>query len=109
MSALKDGRCVPCERGATPLSFEESAILLKELSTDWKLEDFRLRRRFNFRDFREAMNFTNKVADIAEKEWHHPDIKIFFNIVDIELWTHSIKGLSKNDFVLAAKIDTLSG
>lgn len=108
MSNLKEGRCEPCERGATPLSVEATNQFLKELKPEWKLGEGSISRRFTFRDFKESMAFVNKVAEIAEREWHHPDITIFFNTVDIKLSTHSIKGLSRNDFILAAKIDAIS-
>lgn len=73
----------------------------------WELEDNRLVRRFRFKDFKQAMAFTNKVAALAEAEGHHPDIHISWNRVRIELTTHAIKGLSENDFIMAAKIDMI--
>ncbi len=60
---------------------------------------------FTFKDFKESMVFINKVAELAESEGHHPDIRIFYNKIKLELWTHAIGGLSKNDFILAAKIN----
>ena len=91
-----------------PLTETEIGTLLAELDSLWKIQEGKLVRTFSFRDFKGAMEFVNKVADIATKEWHHPDIYIFFIKVEIKLYTHSIKGLSKNDFILAAKIDLLS-
>ena len=73
----------------------------------WKEENNSLYRKFQFKDFKEAMKFVNDVADIANHEGHHPDIYIFYNIVDLELFTHAVKGLSENDFIMAAKIDKL--
>lgn len=74
----------------------------------WKIIDNKkLSREFKFKDFKEAMAFVNHVADIAESEGHHPDIYIFYNLVRLELSTHAVGGLSENDFILAAKIDTL--
>jgi 4a-hydroxytetrahydrobiopterin dehydratase len=75
----------------------------------WSLAEAgtRLQRRFEFRDFVEAMKFVNRVADIAEAEGHHPDIAIHWNKVDLTLWTHKIGGLHVNDFILAARIDRL--
>lgn len=64
-------------------------------------------RQVKFRDFREAMSFVNRVADLAEEEGHHPDILISYNRVTFELFTHAINGLSENDFILASKIDAL--
>lgn len=76
---------------------------------DWKLEQDgkRLTRRFEFEDFRKAIEFVNRVADVAEQEGHHPDIAIHWNKVDLVLWTHKIGGLHENDFILAAKVDRL--
>ena len=75
----------------------------------WRLEEkaTRLARRFEFRDFVEAMKFVNRVADVAESQAHHPDIAIHWNRVDLLLWTHKIGGLHENDFILAAKVDRL--
>ena len=68
-----------------------------------------LKGRLQFKDFKEAMKFVNKVAEAAEQEGHHPDIHIYYNKVRLELTTHKIKGLSENDFILAAKINALFG
>src|SRR3989344_373102 len=108
MSKLSSERCIPCERGTPPLTEAEVTRYLSELKGGWKLVDNKLSKEFTFRDFSEAINFVNRVADTAEAEWHHPDIYIYFNKVKIELYTHSINGLSKNDFVLATKIEELS-
>lgn len=81
----------------------------KEIS-DWEVseDNKKISRNFEFRDFTKAMSFINKVADLAEDEGHHPDMLIYsWNKVKIELWTHAIGGLSDNDFIMAAKIDTL--
>jgi len=104
---LSQKKCVPCEGGVPPLVEEESNKFLQELAEGWEVfaEGKKLRRQFTFKDFREAMTFVNKVADIAEEEQHHPDIIISYNKVTIELWTHAIAGLSENDFILASKID----
>lgn len=74
---------------------------------DKKSASWRIRREFKFEDFKEAMRFVNKAADVAESEGHHPDIHIFYNRVNIELWTHAVEGLSENDFILAAKINEI--
>jgi len=67
----------------------------------------KIEREFAFSDFKKAMVFVNKVADIAEREGHHPDLRIFYNRVKIELWTHAVDGLSENDFIVAAKVGQL--
>jgi 4a-hydroxytetrahydrobiopterin dehydratase len=76
---------------------------------DWKLEEggTRLVRRFEFEDFKKAIEFVNRVAEVAEEEGHHPDITIHWNRVDLVLWTHKIGGLHENDFILAAKVNRL--
>lgn len=84
----------------------EARRLLGE-TPEWSLDEgaTRLVRRFEFVDFGKAMEFVNRVADIAEEEGHHPDIAIHWNRVDLVLWTHKIGGLHENDFILAAKIN----
>jgi 4a-hydroxytetrahydrobiopterin dehydratase len=101
---LADQKCVPCEGGVEPLSVGDTQTLLEQVP-GWKLEKGAIRKEYTFGDFREAIAFVNKVADIAEKEGHHPDIMIWYRIVTLVLTTHAIGGLSINDFVLARKID----
>ena len=100
--------CVPCRGGIPPLTETEARAFLSGVPA-WSLEQqaTRLRRRFEFEDFRKAIEFVNRVAEIAETEGHHPDIAIHWNKVDLDLWTHKIGGLHENDFILAAKIDQL--
>ena len=107
-SGLLSKHCVPCRGGIAPLSEEDASRLLAG-TPGWTLEEKgkRLMRRFEFEDFRKAMEFVNRVADIAEQEGHHPDIAIHWNKVDLVLWTHKIGGLHENDFILAAKVDRL--
>lgn len=108
MSNLINKKCVPCEGGEPPLPPEMVNRYLAELKTPWAvLEGKRLKKEYAFKDFKEAMQFVNKVADVAESEGHHPDIGIFYNRVTIELWTHAVGGLSENDFILAAKIEVI--
>lgn len=104
---LTEKKCVPCEGGAKPMTREEAEKYLGMVSGWQLLEDdiMKIQKSFKFRDFREAMEFVNNVADIAESEGHHPDIHVSYSKVDIVTWTHAIKGLSENDFILAAKID----
>ena len=100
--------CVPCRGGVAPLSESAARNLLGE-TPRWSLAEgaTRLSRRFEFRDFVQAMEFVNRVAEIAEAEGHHPDIAIHWNKVELTLWTHAIGGLHDNDFIVAAKIDRL--
>lgn len=104
--ALKS--CVPCRGGIPPLS-EARARELQHGTPEWSLEEggSRLKRRVELADFRAAIDFVNRVAELAEQQGHHPDIAIHWNRVDLVLWTHKIGGLHENDFILAAKIDRL--
>lgn len=103
---LASRKCVPCEGGMPPLTEGEAKRYLKECPK-WELEGKQISREFNFKNFREALEFVNKVGYIAEIEVHHPDIEIHWNRVILTLWTHSINGLSENDFIMAAKIDII--
>jgi 4a-hydroxytetrahydrobiopterin dehydratase len=104
---LTKKHCVPCEGGMPPLDPERVPNYLK-YTPGWTSPDGKkITREFKFKDFKEAMAFVNRVADIAEGEGHHPDISIFYNVVRFEHSTHAIGGLSENDFILAAKINTL--
>ncbi len=99
--------CVPCEGGMPPFNREQIEKYSKE-APDWKvIDDKKIMKEFKFKDFVAAMAFVNKVAEIAEAEGHHPDIYIYYNLVRFELSTHAVKGLSENDFILAAKINAL--
>ncbi len=88
---------------------KEGAAMYLPQVPEWKpnADYTAISREFKFADFRQAMAFINKVADLAEREGHHPDIYIFYNRVKLELSTHALGGLSENDFILAAKIDKL--
>lgn len=105
---LAKAKCVPCEGGVEPLKGKKIQEFLSQLKSDWLVVDAKLiKREFKFKNFKESIEFVNKVAEIAEREGHHPDIHIFYNRVTIELWTHAIGGLFDNDFILAAKIEEL--
>ncbi len=106
MNDLLKKKCVPCEGGMDPLGQEEVFKLMEQLE-GWNVaEDFKIIfKEFKFKDFIRAINFVERVADVAEMEGHHPDIHIFYNKVVLELTTHAINGLSENDFILAVKID----
>ncbi len=108
MSKLAKKKCIPCEGGIPPLSETQAKDLMQELN-EWSLIDeaHLLAKSFRFKDFAHTMAFVNKVAAIAEEEGHHPDMSISYGDVGIELTTHSIGGLSENDFIVAAKIDEL--
>ena len=101
-------KCVPCEGGILPMNSGEAQKYMAEV-TGWSLIDGKkIQKEFKVKDFKEGMVFVNKVADLAESEGHHPDIFIHgWNKVRFELSTHAIGGLSENDFIMAAKIDSI--
>jgi len=105
---LSKRKCVPCEGDIPPLTEAEAAELNKELN-DWTLVDGAqlLAKSFRFPDFKQTMEFVNKVAALAEEQRHHPDMNVSYGGVTIELMTHAIGGLSENDFILAAKVDEI--
>ncbi len=105
---LKEKHCVPCEGDADPLTKQESERLRAHVE-EWQMnDDVSIEKTIVFSDFKEALSFVNKVGTIAEQEGHHPDIRLHdYKKVTLTLSTHAIKGLSENDFILAAKIDEL--
>jgi len=109
MKDLASKSCFACEGGTPPMPAGEISKYIKQVDPEWSvIKNHSIKRKFHFKDFKEAMGFVNKVAEIANHEGHHPDIYIFYNIVDLELFTHAVKGLSENDFIMAAKIDKIS-
>jgi 4a-hydroxytetrahydrobiopterin dehydratase len=107
---LADSRCEPCRTGAGALTGEESAALLKELGSGWKIADgHHLERTFEFPDFASALGFTVHVGATAEAEGHHPELHLSWGKVRVEIWTHKVNGLTRSDFILAAKCDRIVG
>ena len=105
---LSKKHCVPCKGGVLPLKGEPLAKLQRELGGGWTvIDEHHLEKSYAFKDFREALAFTNKVGALAEEEGHHPDIHLSWGKVKIQLWTHKIDGLTESDFILAAKCDAL--
>jgi 4a-hydroxytetrahydrobiopterin dehydratase len=106
---LTEKHCVPCE-GTIPAMSEAGEDKFIAQVKGWQLlrEDIhKIRKEFKFKDFKGSMDFVNKVASIAETEGHHPDIYIYYNRVVLDLYTHAVKGLFDNDFILAAKVDDI--
>lgn len=109
-SNLAEKNCIPCKGDTPPLWDEESDALLGNLGPGWGFDENRhLLKLYRFRNFRQTLDFVNRVGALAEAEGHHPDIHLSWGRVQIELWTHAASGLTENDFILAAKIDTLFG
>ena len=110
MDALANEKCTACRRDSPPLT-EAEAVELKPWIPGWTLlkrdEIERIERVYRFPNFAEAPSFTNRVGALAEQEGHHPAILTEWGRVTVTLWTHKIKGLHRNDFIMAAKVDSL--
>ncbi len=103
-------KCVPCEGHETPFSRAQAEEYLKQVD-GWELVDegkLKIRKKFKFATYLDGIDFVNKVAKIAERESHHPDLLVGWRCVTVDLTTHAIGGLFENDFILAAKIDKLA-
>jgi 4a-hydroxytetrahydrobiopterin dehydratase len=109
MSALAGEHCQACTPATPRVEGAELERLRAELGAGWRLEDASLTRRLRFPDFVRAFGRATQIAQLAEAEGHHPEITVGWGHLEIELTTHAIGGLSRNDFVLAAKIDALDG
>ena len=112
MEDLLKKKCKPCEGGVIPFDISEIHKYQKKVD-GWNIikdenEIFFLKKKFNFNNFLESQKFTNNVGKISEEEGHHPDITFGWGYVEIKITTHAIKGLSENDFILAAKIDQIN-
>lgn len=107
-SDLAQKTCVPCRGGVPRLAGQELTDLEAALGGGWKvLNEHHLEKEFGFADFQSALEFTNRVGELAEEQGHHPDIHLSWGRVRIEIWTHKIDGLTESDFILAAKIEQL--
>ncbi len=107
MSDLTAKTCVPCQGGVPPLTGDQMAPMVCQLS-EWEVvAGHHLSRAFDFADFVTALAFVNLIGALAEEQGHHPDIHLTWGKVAIDIWTHKIDGLTESDFILAAKIDDL--
>ncbi len=105
---LVDSRCVPCQAGGESLPPDVIESYQHQLDSAWKvIDNHHLHREYAFKNFRDALEFVNQVAALAETQAHHPDIHLSWGSVKLDLWTHKVDGLHENDFILAAKIDKL--
>ena len=112
MSDLLDKKCMPCEGGVVPFDISEIHKYQKKVD-GWDITEgidkiFFLSKKFKFENFLKSQDFVNEVGKISEQEGHHPDILFGWGYAEIKVTTHAIKGLSENDFILAAKIDKIT-
>jgi len=105
---LASRKCEPCRGGISPIPREEAEGMLPEIP-GWELEEgaTKIRKTFRFRDFAQAMEFARKVGDVAEEEGHHPDITVGWGYCAVVFQTHKIRALHQNDFIMAAKVNSL--
>ena len=102
---LSQKKCIPCSAGTPPLKGEALQALVKKLNPSWRLVGDHLEKEYSFKNFKQALAFTNAIGKIAEEEGHHPDIFLAWGKVKLAYWTHKINGLSESDFTMAAKSD----
>lgn len=106
MSKLAESKCGTCETATEPMKPAEAALLLKELGGEWRVIDgHHLEKTYRFKNFREALDFTNRIGEVAEEAGHHPDIYLSWGKARVTIFTHKVNGLTKDDFVLAAKFE----
>jgi 4a-hydroxytetrahydrobiopterin dehydratase len=106
LKPLESMRCVPCEDGSSPLHGGSLTDLKSRLGGNWTvINEHHLEKTYRFKNFREALDFTHAVGELAEQEGHHPEITLTWGRVTVRIWTHKVDGLTENDFVLAAKAE----
>jgi 4a-hydroxytetrahydrobiopterin dehydratase len=107
-SDLQQKKCIPCEGGVPALTKAQAEDIMMHVP-DWELSEdgTKITRLYGFKDFAKALAFTNAVGKVAEEEWHHPDIKLSWGKVEVTFTTHAVRGLTENDFIMAAKVNEL--
>ena len=107
MTSLASKTCVPCRGGVLSLKGKELESLHQQVPQWTVVNEHHITRTFTFPDFKQALDFVNRVGGVAEAQGHHPDILLAWGKAEITLWTHKINGLTESDFIMAAKIDGL--
>ena len=103
---LAEKQCIPCKGDVPPLAGAELTQLHTELNHGWHLvNNHHLEKEFSFKDFKQALTFTNKVGALAEQQNHHPDVRLSWGKARITIYTHKIDGLAESDFIFAAKVE----
>ena len=109
MNELSKLKCIPCSGGVPALKGDKLRELMDKLEKGWTVVDeHHLEKEYKFENFRKALEFTNKVGELAEEQHHHPDIYLAWGKVKVTIWTHKIDGLTESDFIFAAKTDQLA-
>lgn len=109
MNQLANKVCIPCRGGVPPLKGKKLKSMQEQLGNGWDvIDEHHLEKEWKFSEFKSSLEFTNRIGSLAEEQGHHPDIYLAWGKVGIKMWTHKIDGLTESDFILAAKIDTLS-
>jgi len=110
MTSLADERCEVCRPGTPHLDPDEAKALARDIDGDWEIVGAteKIRRRFKTSDFGESMALAVRIGFVAEAEGHHPDLHVHWGRLVVDITTHAAKGLTRNDFVLAAKVDRLA-
>ncbi len=109
MSELAKLECISCKGGTPPLKGADLTAMQEKLGGGWRVvEEHHLEKQYEFKNFRDALAFTNKVGELAESQGHHPDIYLAWGKVRLDVWTHKIDGLTESDFIFAAKADLLA-
>ena len=104
---LANQKCTPCNEEEDPLKEGEIEEFLEKVDGWKEIDQHHLKRTYDFNNFKQGLDFVNKIGELAEKEGHHPNLKLSWGKVEVKLWTHNINGLSENDFIMAAKINNL--
>jgi 4a-hydroxytetrahydrobiopterin dehydratase len=107
MTKLTERKCVPCQKGAPALSEQQQRELGREVPEWVVVEGARIRREYRFKTYMDGVRWVQLIGQAADGEDHHPDIHVFYRKVLVELWTHTVNGLSENDYIVAAKFDQL--
>jgi 4a-hydroxytetrahydrobiopterin dehydratase len=107
MSSLASKTCVPCRGGVPPLKGKDLQSLHQQVPSWTVVDEHHITRSFTFPDFKQALDFVNRVGAEAENQGHHPDIRLTWGKAEVTMWTHKIDGLTESDFIMAAKIDGL--
>jgi 4a-hydroxytetrahydrobiopterin dehydratase len=107
MSKLTERRCAACAPGTPPLSEEQRGVLGAEVPAWAVVDGARIKREYKFKTYMDGIHWVQLIGQAADADDHHPDIHVFYRKVLVELWTHTVNGLSENDYILAAKFDQI--